>query len=165
MKRTLLALTCLASSVAFAHGSSHPTVSAESSGGMVPIEVASRVMTFDHVRHWQNQTGEVLICLWPAEANYRMECTNTNASGVKYDAWVFLSQYRMPGYKVSGIQYQPVGTYVNLLVYFKADGPDPAKAREQETAELKKKVVLQSKPKFIKAEPTKPVTIITKESK
>ncbi len=139
--KLLLILAVALTTPAFAKGSSH---SAQASGafgsGFVPIEVAQRVQHFPPSRNWQTADAQVLICPYTALTEYSysrqvFDCyTNgkdAKGNDTRYDAWVPLSAYKVPGYEIAGFSHSFSGSTGDrqLLVYYRlpvATSPAPS---------------------------------------
>jgi len=131
--RTLLAASLLAAAASVNAGSlvilnaahSHNSDSSSSSNApaaaptMIPVDQFARVLVYGEARNWYTADGRVLICPLEFTAESKKQCYKEDDK-TKASRWVYFEGYQhLPGFEVSGVNYN-VGRYERyLVVYFR----------------------------------------------
>lgn len=115
MKRAFLAAAVLlAMGLASGASAKGSDAGVPSAGSFVPVDLASRVLSFSHSRVWSTTEGVELVCRKP----------DTNLDCRKIPTWVgnwtALDAISIPGHAISGLQFVPdKNGDQGLNIYFK----------------------------------------------
>lgn len=124
IRAALVSSLIAASSLANAKGSSYVQSNQEvSSSGMIPWNVAQRVITWGSDRNWQTTAGVILVCPWNAKTSYNKDCKDSKDDRV--DRWTPVTDYKIPGYEIVGFKYvvSPSTGFQQLMVFYGAVKP------------------------------------------